>query len=345
MQRCAALPFLPLLPQQVFGGPPSTKQHLHQAPIKVFLDTDIGSDIDDAVALAYLLRQSRCELLGITTVTGQATERARLASTLCHAAGVNIPIVAGHETPLRIKQRQVTAPQAEKLAATDGSEFKQPSAQRDAIEFMRDTIRQNPGEVVLLAVGPLTNLAHLFQLDPELPGLLKRLVIMAGKYSDYPTPWGPTEWNAIVDPHATDIVFRAAAEKITAFGLDITWQVSMTPQEVQTRFATDPLLKIVRTWSDVWFRERELLHFHDPLAAAAIFAPGICEYHRGDVNIELGTVETAGITHFKPRNNGPLTIANAVAPDLFFREYFDQFQTHTDIELTHVNNAVMRPET
>ena len=69
-------------------------------PVKILLDTDIGSDIDDAVCLAYLLAQPDCELLGITTVTGEAVERAKMASALCKVAGKDVPIYPGVEQPI-----------------------------------------------------------------------------------------------------------------------------------------------------------------------------------------------------------------------------------------------------
>ena len=78
---------------------------------KVLFDTDIGSDIDDAVALAYLLANPDCELLGITTVTGDTYRRACLASALCRVAGKEVPIFPGREQPLVIAQRQPDVPQ------------------------------------------------------------------------------------------------------------------------------------------------------------------------------------------------------------------------------------------
>src|SRR5690554_7457254 len=80
---------------------------------KVLLDTDIGSDIDDAVCLAYLLAHPDCDLLGITTVTGEGTRRAMLASALCRVANRDVPIYIGAETPLLIDQRQPNAPRSE----------------------------------------------------------------------------------------------------------------------------------------------------------------------------------------------------------------------------------------
>lgn len=84
---------------------------------KVILDTDIGSDIDDAVALAYLLKHPQCHLMGITTVSGQPVERAKLASALCIAAGKpDIPIYPGTESPILAAQKQPEAIQAPALA-------------------------------------------------------------------------------------------------------------------------------------------------------------------------------------------------------------------------------------
>src|SRR5512141_1204104 len=83
---------------------------------KIILDTDIGTDIDDAVCLAYLLSQPRCDLLGITTVTGEAEKRAMLASALCRQAGKDVPIYPGAVRPLLLEQRQNHAQQAEALA-------------------------------------------------------------------------------------------------------------------------------------------------------------------------------------------------------------------------------------
>ena len=114
-------------------------------PIKLLLDTDIGSDIDDAVCLAYLLANPDCELLGITTVSGEAEARARMASVLCKAAGKSIPIFPGCEEPLLGAQHQPHAPQAAALNRWP-HETRFPRGQ--AIEFLRQTIRAQPGEIV-----------------------------------------------------------------------------------------------------------------------------------------------------------------------------------------------------
>src|SRR5687768_14905216 len=130
--------------------------------IKVLLDTDIGTDVDDAVCLAYLLAHPQCDLLGITTVTGEADKRPALASVVCRAAGKDIPIYPGFENPMVGELRQQIAQQAAVLPHwPHQSDF----PQGQAIDFMRQTIRAHPSEVILLTVGPLTNAGQLFAAD------------------------------------------------------------------------------------------------------------------------------------------------------------------------------------
>src|SRR5947209_16029888 len=113
--------------------------------IPVLLDTDIGSDIDDAVCLAYLLRQPRCELLGITTVTGEVAQRAALCEVICRAAGrAGIPIHAGASSVLLFGPGQPRVPQYEAIRERPHRRDYEPGA---AIEFLRQTIRARPGEV------------------------------------------------------------------------------------------------------------------------------------------------------------------------------------------------------
>ncbi|NJM41163.1 MAG: nucleoside hydrolase, partial [Anaerolineae bacterium] len=242
---------------------------------KVLLDTDIGSDIDDAVCLAYLLAQPQCELLGITTVSGQPVERARIASAQCKVAGKHIPIYPGADTPLIIEQLQPKAPQA---AALSRWEHETDFPQGEAIEFLRRTIRQHPNEITLLAIGPLTNIALLFKADPQIPSLLKSLVLMCGLFTqDLPSDWGGspahTEWNAKLDPHATEIVYRAAREtpQHRSIGLDVTLRVALTRDETRARFEQHPQLHPVMDFAEVWFQYAKKLYFHDPLAALTIF--------------------------------------------------------------------------
>jgi inosine-uridine nucleoside N-ribohydrolase len=290
-------------------------------PTKILLDTDIGSDIDDAVCLAYLLAQPECDLLGITTVSGEAERRAMIASALCRVAGRSVPIFAGAEAPLLGPQRQPHAPQA---AALDRWPHDRSFARGQAVEFLRQTIRQHPGEVTLLAIGPMTNIALLFAADPEIPSLLGGLVLMCGVFTNRLAGVGPCEWNAICDPHAAAMVYRAEVPVHRSFGLDVTCQVMMDAREVRARF-TPPLLQPVLDFAEVWFAIRPEITFHDPLAAAAIFDPQLCAYTAGEVEVELASERLAGLTHWTPGGAARNEIALEVDPARFFDHYFSMF--------------------
>ncbi|MCE9613786.1 MAG: nucleoside hydrolase [Lentisphaerae bacterium] len=287
--------------------------------IKVLFDTDIGSDIDDAVALAYLLSQPRCELLGITTATGQAQLRAQLASAICrHVGRDDIPIHAGCPQAMYVRIRQAEAQQAAALGAWPRRRDFPPCT---AVEFMRQTIRQHPGEITLLAVGPFTNLGVLFALDPEIPSLLKHLVLMSGRFFEQMQG----EWNAKNDPHATAIVYGAGCQsrppRHTSYGLDVTVRCIMPADDVRARF-TARVLEPVRDFAEVWFKHAPCLCFHDPLAAAGIFEPELCEYATGLVTVSV-TDPTAGWTVLQPGGaESPHTVAKSVRPDAFFDHFF-----------------------
>lgn len=286
--------------------------------MKVILDTDIGSDIDDAICLAYLLAHPDCELLGVTTVSGEPVERAKLVSALCVEAGKNVPIYPGIENPFLIKQLQAASPQSSML---DRWKHQSDYPQGQAIEFLRHTIRENPGEVTLLAIGPMTNVATLFAIDPEIPSLLKGLVMMLGVFTNRLAGVGPLEWNAICDPHACAMIYNAQAKVHRSIGLDVTMQVVMDAAEVRQRFQKG-LLRPVLDFAEVWFKHRPDIVFHDPLAAVTIFDDQICGFERGNVEVELVSSRTLGMTHWKADPAGKHEVALTVDKERFFNEYF-----------------------
>jgi len=292
--------------------------------IPILFDTDIGSDIDDAVALAYLLRQKRGELLGITTVTGDTKQRAALAEVVCRADGrEDVPIYAGLTGPLLFGPGQPNVPQYE--AVKDQPHRTDYGPPAEAIDFLRRTIRARPGEITLLAVGPLTNISALFAADPEIPTLLKRVVLMCGVFTGrHGHGPGRTEWNAIVDPVATALVFKHAAPgTLTSIGLEVTEKCVLPADECREKFAAaGGPLGIVAKMAEVWFRSVNRITFHDPLAAACVFEPDICGYGPGKAEIVLHEGPLAGMTLWKPGETGPHRVAYTVQPDAFFAHYF-----------------------
>ena len=289
--------------------------------IPVLLDTDIGSDIDDALCLAYLLAQPRCELLGVTTVSGEARRRAMLADALCQAAGrPDIPIHSGAECPLLIPQRQTEATQYQAIADFP---HRRDFAPNSAVEFLRQSIHSRPGEITLLAIGPLTNIGLLFATDPEIPRLLKRLVLMGGVFTTQLAHSRRCEWNTLLDPHAAAIVYQAPVAEHLSIGLDVTMQCRMKADECRARLRGGAL-EVAAAMAEVWFRQVQEITFHDPLAGAVIFEPNLCGYADGCVEVELTSPRLLGMTHWEiSTTRAPHRIALDVDVDGFFNHYFD----------------------
>jgi inosine-uridine nucleoside N-ribohydrolase len=286
---------------------------------KILLDTDIGTDVDDAVALAYLLCHPECELLGITTVTGEAEKRASLASVMCQAAGKEIPIYPGAEHPMQGEQRQPIAQQA---AALPGWPHQTDFPMNQAIDFLADTIRAYPGEVTLLTIGPLTNAGLLFSTYPDVAQLLAGLVMMGGNFNESGPAGDRIEWNVAGDPTASEITYKAPVRLHRSLGLNVTQKVTMPAHEVREKF-TAPLLRPVMDMAEIWFAGfYPFITFHDPLAAATIFEPNLCAYQEGRVMIDK--TEKPGRTIWQPgRTESPHQVATAVDVERYFQHFFD----------------------
>jgi purine nucleosidase len=285
--------------------------------VKVLLDTDIGTDVDDAVCLAYLLAHPDCELLGITTVTGQAEKRASLASVMCRAAGKDIPIYPGAEDPIQGEQRQKIAQQADVLPRwpheTNFTKGK-------AVDFLAQTIRTYPGEVTLLTVGPLTNAGLLFSEYPDVADLLGGFVMMGGNFDETGPEANRIEWNVAGDPLASEIVYETAVRLHRSLGLNVTQKVVMPAAEVREKF-TAPLLRPVMDMAEIWFAGfYPSITFHDPLAAATIFDNELCTYQQGRVKVDQ--VNQPGKTVWLP-DGSDATHEVAVTVDV--DRYFDHF--------------------
>jgi purine nucleosidase len=285
---------------------------------KVLLDTDIGTDVDDAVCLAYLLSHPDCELLGITTVTGEAVKRASLASALCQAAGRDIPIYPGADLPMRGEQRQPIAQQAAALPRWS-HEVDFPKGQ--AVDFLADTIRSNPGEVTLLTVGPLTNAGLLFSAHPDVAALLEDLVMMGGNFDETGPEAQRVEWNVAGDPLASEIVYGTAVRLHRSLGLNVTQKVVMPADEVREKF-TAPLLRPVLDMAEIWFAGfYPSITFHDPLAAATVFEPDLCSYQQGTVTVDKA--DTQARTIWQPGGpDAPHQVAMKVDVDRYFQHFF-----------------------
>ena len=194
---------------------------------KVIYDTDPG--VDDAMALYYALAHPAIEVVGITTTFGNVTveQAATNALYLCALTGTNIPVTQGVATPLCKPQE---APPAH-IHGADGlgnlrsrlSTSNQLDARASA-QFIVDMARASPGEITLVAVGPLGNLSLALKLEPQLPQLLREVILMGGTILEPGNVSPVAEANIWNDPHAADDVFTAGW-KLTMVGLDVTHRV------------------------------------------------------------------------------------------------------------------------
>ena len=286
--------------------------------MKILLDTDIGTNIDDALCLAYLLAQPECELLGITTVTGQAEARAAMARWLCVKGDISVPVFPGMERSLTGTSMQKEAPQASLLAGAGEIDLSHASGHNQpflAIDFLRSTIRAYPGEITLITIGPLTNAALLFLLDPEIPSLLQGMVSMAGVFSDKAKGIRPRETNVNLDTLGAYTVFRNAPGNLKVVSLDVTLNLSQPGSEMAP-CSSLPLLRDMALLMDNWFLSRREIVFHDPLAAAVLFDDSICVFERKTVAFDT--------TDSEPRSI-PVNIAISVDKDRFFKEFYRPF--------------------
>lgn len=288
--------------------------------IKILLDTDIGSDIDDALSLSYLLAHPRAELMGITTVSGQSEKRAELAHQICLSAGFpTMPIFAGASHPLHGPQRQ---PHAQLSGSISDKSATNSFPQGKAVEFLADTIRRNPGEITLLCIGPLTNIALLFLIYPDTPKLLKQIVTMCGVFH-YTLPGlenFEAEWNASVDPVATAIVYNSPVKLHRSVGLDVTCQVFMDKQKALQIFDTPSLQCIIPLLHG--FTYHNSIFFHDPLATVSVLEPQTCSFVKGKVEIAGPSHPSPGKTMWNPHTDGAHEVASFVDTDLFFKKFF-----------------------
>lgn len=209
---------------------------------KILLDTDIGGDIDDAVCLAYLLKEPRCELMGITTVCGEPEKRAAVADAICQAAGKRIPIVAGLDTTLQPVPVYPTPDGASAL-----KDWKHQTYEKgDAPAFLYEKIKENPHQIVLIGIGNMTNIAVLFTAYPDSAGLLKGLYVMNGYFGEKPLPDSYFNWNSWADPLASKTVFLSRPAVHRAIPLEVTDTLTIGSEQAKILFRPDSeLMKAV----------------------------------------------------------------------------------------------------
>lgn len=305
------------------------------ARTKVLLDTDIGTDSDDALCLMYLLAQRECELVGITTVGVDAADRAAVADALCHHVGRDqVPIAAGADRPLA-PSPYWHSHRVNQVAILDRWPARRSYPPDQALDLMRRVIHDNPGQVVLITVGMLTNLALLAAVDPAAVGKLRGIYTMTGRLQPCDPDMRP-ECNTMLDPGASMSIFSRGLANHRVVGLNVTAGRAIDLDQARAMFAGerfDPLIECGRCWGEQ--RKRMAISLHDPATTALVFRPDLATWRRGRIGIKLfdhkpgdsGEVfpedQMLAATYFEPDPGGPHAMADASQGQAIQREVTD----------------------
>jgi inosine-uridine nucleoside N-ribohydrolase len=300
---------------------------------KVVWDMDPG--IDDALALILALKSPEVQVLGITTVAGNApleitSANARRVLEYLDVGG--IPVAMGAANPSKH-----TLEDALSYHGLDGlGECSLPSPKltlhpAKAWDFLAQSVLDAPGEVTLVATGPLTNVAYAFELHPELPELLAGLVLMGGAYGL--TPYGKgnqtpfAEFNIWQDPEAAYIVFNSGVD-IFAVGLDVTMDPAacLNGQHLeQIKTGHTPAAHLVAQLVEYEVKYHGCCRMHDPLALATLLDASLLDFTSARVEVVKGNDWDRGVTRILPSGSSQLIhVASAVDGPRFLKLFLSR---------------------
>ncbi len=282
------------------------------AKTPVILDTDIGTDIDDAFALALVIASPELELQGVTTVSGDTQARARLAAKMLWAAGGafrQVPVYAGEPgRPLPIEQ------------ARWAEHFTNPQLKSEkAVDYLRREFNTRPGKITLITIGPLTNIGALLKQDPGVAKKIPRIVMMGGSIArGYEPGSGPTpEYNIAADPAAAQAVFSSGIPLIVA-PLDVTARLQLEGANLRRVFThLTPVTDALTILYHLWGMPAPTLH--DPMAISLFLAPSLCDTKQ--LAVEVDDKGYTRVAEGKPAN---ATVALNVDREKFFQFYLSR---------------------
>lgn len=293
-----------------------------EGPVNVLMDVDTG--IDDAMALAMAVASPDLSLIGVTTVAGnvsliQATDNT--LRVLDYLDATDVPVYCGMTRPL--SRDHLDAAHFHGSDGLGGAAL--PASQRmpeamTAPEFIVQSAHRHRGDLTLVFVGPLTNLAVALALEPDLPELVTRTVVMGGAFS---VPGNTTKWaefNAAVDPEAALIVAESDLN-VTWIGLDVTHLANLTRAEWDQIGDDSPASAIlVREVCRQSFIEKghDEMHLHDPLAVGFVLQPDLVECQESAVLVDTSLRSAAGMTRMVTGGHSSVNhVAVSVQSDAF----------------------------
>lgn len=260
---------------------------------KIIIDTDPG--VDDAFAILLALNSPELQVLGLTTVFGNVSVETAANNGLILAdfSQYKVPVFKGCGKPLK----KPLEGYPDFVHGEDGfGNINWPASttalqDEHAVEWMAKTIQDNPGEITLVALGPLTNLGTLVERYPEVVGQVKKVVLMGGSVY-FPGNMSPVaEANIYNDPEAADLVF-AANWSVYMVGLDVTSQVQLT-KEITGRIgdANPGLGTLLHQSADFYIDfyraavKAEGCYMHDPMTIAYLLDPTLLDFKPGSLRV------------------------------------------------------------
>jgi purine nucleosidase len=281
---------------------------------KVVWDMDPG--IDDALALILALKSPEVQVLGITTVAGNATVEMTSDNARCileFLSEGSIPVAMGAANPLNHPLEDALSYHGpDGLGNCNLPPPKLSLYPAKAWDFIAGLVLDAPGELTLLATGPLTNVACAFEMHPELPRLMDRLVLMGGAYNLTPcgkgnrTPFA--EFNIWQDPDAAHIVFNSSAD-IFAVGLDVTMDPAAClngPHLEQIRAGHTPAAHLTARLVEYAVEYHGCCRMHDPLALAMLLDDSLLDFTSARVEVIKGNDWDRGVTRIVPSGGSQL---------------------------------------
>ncbi|XP_039047551.1 uridine nucleosidase 1-like [Hibiscus syriacus] len=314
---------------------------------KLIIDTDPG--IDDSMAILMAFQNPEYEILGLTTVFGNlhtkdATSNALL---LCEIAGCpGVPVAEGSPEPLKGGRPCV----ADFIHGSDGlgnmylPQPKTKKSDKSASEFLVEKVSEYPGEVSVLALGPLTNLSLAIKRDSSFVSKVKNIVVLGGSFFALGNENPAAEANIYGDPEAADIVFTSGAN-IVIVGINITTQVQMTDDDIielkQSKGKHAQLLSEMCEFYRNWHVKSEGVHgifLHDPVSFVALVRPDLFTYKNGVVR-----VETEGICRGHTLLDQGLKKWNGSNPWTGYSPVSVAWTVNVDEVLNYIKQELMKP--
>ena len=287
---------------------------------KVIIDTDPG--VDDAIAILMALACPGVEVLALTTVGGNVplarTTRNALA-LLEYAGRTDVPVSKGSARPTRMSFGYAYA-----VHGTSGLTRRLPRPKSKpidlkAVDFLAARLRDLPGQITLIALGPLTNLACLWLRHPGALEQTARLVVMGGAVNAPGNVTPHAEFNFYSDPEAADMVLSSGVP-LTLVDLAVCRRVGIDRQGAERLATRSPLGRLAIQLLANWFRRqphRERFQFYDPLALAVALEPDLVSTYQASIRVEAADPDRRGES-LVTGLGGPVAVAQQVDTEGFF---------------------------